>query len=332
MGKSETLLWIDDEIGRDDAVVRLLEMSGRHVTCAATGEEGLRAAMAGDFDYILLDLELPDLSGERILPLLRASGICAPVLVVTGHASVGAAFVTGRCGANAFVSKPVLCDELIEAMENATLGGEVRVTLPRLDGPWSHQPVVRLLRRCADASGSSASPRNPLLASSLIESLSEPGTPVRLFLHLASAWRLYHEPEEANLSEIHRIVESGIDGPGTHRPRDSRVRAAVDSLQRSIRRGQRPTERAIADDLHVHPSHLGRLLRAETGLSFRQWRLGLTMQIAVRTLGQTDDRLKQIACEGLGYGHQSEFDRQFRTLFGMSPGRFRQLVQTYSKV
>ena len=56
---SLALLWIDDEITRDSAVVRLLELEGYKVDCAVSGTAGLAMARAGEYQGILLDLRLP---------------------------------------------------------------------------------------------------------------------------------------------------------------------------------------------------------------------------------------------------------------------------------
>jgi DNA-binding NtrC family response regulator len=109
------ILWIDDEIRSDDALVRLLEHEGFRIAVAGTGAEGLRLAAAGSCDAVILDLRLPDMFGLTVLERIVAANMNVPVLVATGHyleAEVEAH--ARRLGATAFRHKPFIdSDELV---------------------------------------------------------------------------------------------------------------------------------------------------------------------------------------------------------------------------
>ncbi|MBB5891696.1 DNA-binding response OmpR family regulator [Kutzneria kofuensis] len=77
------VLVVDDEIGVRRALERGLTAEGMDVVCAADGPSGLRAALTGSFDVVLLDIMLPGLSGYRVLQHMRAEQVDTPVLLVS---------------------------------------------------------------------------------------------------------------------------------------------------------------------------------------------------------------------------------------------------------
>jgi DNA-binding response OmpR family regulator len=82
-GVSVRVLVVDDEPGVRRALERGLRAEGMEVVTAADGPSGLRAALTGNFDAVLLDIMLPGLSGYRVLERLRAAGVATPVLLVS---------------------------------------------------------------------------------------------------------------------------------------------------------------------------------------------------------------------------------------------------------
>ncbi|MGH3773618.1 MAG: response regulator transcription factor [Pseudonocardiaceae bacterium] len=80
---SPRVLVVDDEPGVRRALERGLRAEGMQVRTASDGPSGLRAALTGSFDAVLLDIMLPGLSGYRVLERLRAAGVATPVLLVS---------------------------------------------------------------------------------------------------------------------------------------------------------------------------------------------------------------------------------------------------------
>jgi hypothetical protein len=68
--QSPRLIWIDDEVLPNDAIVRLLEVEGFRVECANSGATGLAMAQAKEYVGIILDVRLPDISGLTVLETL----------------------------------------------------------------------------------------------------------------------------------------------------------------------------------------------------------------------------------------------------------------------
>ncbi|TKA85735.1 response regulator [Sulfitobacter sp. 15WGC] len=92
----------------DDALIRLdladiLSGLGTEVTETASGQETLDRLQAGAYDALLIDVGLPDISGEEVATRVRASHPDMPIIFATGQAEVPAAEALGRC---AVVQKP----------------------------------------------------------------------------------------------------------------------------------------------------------------------------------------------------------------------------------
>jgi diguanylate cyclase (GGDEF)-like protein len=97
----------------DDATARLLMRAALHkcgyeVTLAQGGEDALRQFRAHVFDMIMLDIDMPDLSGHAVCATIRAEvGHLLPILMVTGMNDVQSVECAYRSGATDFISKPM---------------------------------------------------------------------------------------------------------------------------------------------------------------------------------------------------------------------------------
>ena len=115
---SSRILLIDNDASMRDLVQRMLARDGYDMLYAASGQEGLRLAMAQRPDAILLDVLLPDQDGWAVLTAittkLELAGI--PVIVVTTADERGLA---ETLGATAYLSKPVTAEQLRAAIRGA---------------------------------------------------------------------------------------------------------------------------------------------------------------------------------------------------------------------
>lgn len=121
-----SVLLIDDE----PAILRLLgrffEREGWEVYQAMSGEEGVRLFEMQHPDLILLDLNLPGLSGLDILDVLVSRG--ATVIMLTGNAEIETAVEAMQSGAESFLTKPVDLAHVRAAAERAAEKVELRRT------------------------------------------------------------------------------------------------------------------------------------------------------------------------------------------------------------
>jgi signal transduction histidine kinase/ActR/RegA family two-component response regulator len=107
---THTVLYIEDNASNIDLVERLLaRRGGIELLPATTGQTGLELAESVRPDAILLDLDLPDMRGERVLERLRSSPATGdiPVIVVSADATGARQEQLARAGAVAYVVKPI---------------------------------------------------------------------------------------------------------------------------------------------------------------------------------------------------------------------------------
>ena len=106
------LLVVDDEEGIRSMLTMALEFLGHQVTAAATGRQALQAVTRHDPDLILLDVNLPDLSGFEVCRTLRDRGNTVPVLFLTGLGGVDDRVRGLDMGGDDFVTKPFELKEI----------------------------------------------------------------------------------------------------------------------------------------------------------------------------------------------------------------------------
>lgn len=109
MAQGDTILIVDDDTAIGDMEQEVLEQAGYAVLRAYSGTEALLLLKAGRPDLILLDLMLPGLSGEEVLP--RIQGI--PVIVVSAKATVQDKVALLLGGAADYLTKPFDTKELL---------------------------------------------------------------------------------------------------------------------------------------------------------------------------------------------------------------------------
>ena len=107
------VLLIEDEPTLAQSIEMMLRSESIDVFIAALGEDGLSAARQGMHDLVLLDLNLPDMSGYDVLRSLRRSKITTPVLILSGLAGIADKVKGLGFGADDYLTKPFHKEELI---------------------------------------------------------------------------------------------------------------------------------------------------------------------------------------------------------------------------
>lgn len=105
----KTIAVIDDDIHINNMLKELLEREGYTVVCAFSGGEALALIEKNTPDLALLDLMMPGLSGEHVLPKLRG----VPVIVMSARADVGSKVDLLMSGAADYITKPFDTNELL---------------------------------------------------------------------------------------------------------------------------------------------------------------------------------------------------------------------------
>ena len=107
------VLLIEDNEAVSQMIELLLSGKGFNVTAAGLGEDGIDYAKSYDYDAIVLDLQLPDMSGHQVLKALRLAKVQTPVLMLSGNMAVEAKVKSLGFGADDYMTKPFHRDELI---------------------------------------------------------------------------------------------------------------------------------------------------------------------------------------------------------------------------
>ena len=107
------ILIVDDEEHLADALAHNLQFEGFSTTIAYDGEEGLSMARTIQFDLVILDIMMPKLDGLEVCRRLRATGSRVPILFLTAKAADADRLLGLKVGADDYVAKPFLLEELI---------------------------------------------------------------------------------------------------------------------------------------------------------------------------------------------------------------------------
>ena len=107
------VLLVEDDAGVAQSIELMLKVEDMYVYRTDLGEEGVDLGKIYDYDIILLDLTLPDISGYEVLRSLRLAKVATPVLILSGLASIEDKIKGLGLGADDYLSKPFHKDELV---------------------------------------------------------------------------------------------------------------------------------------------------------------------------------------------------------------------------
>jgi GAF domain-containing protein/CheY-like chemotaxis protein len=123
----ERILVIDDSPQIVQHLVELvLPTFGFEALSATDGRAGLEAIRTHKPDLIMLDLNLPVMTGLDVLQTMVSESIDIPVILMTGYGSEKSAVEAFRLGVRDYLIKPFSVDEIIEAINHALVEGRLR--------------------------------------------------------------------------------------------------------------------------------------------------------------------------------------------------------------
>jgi two-component system response regulator AtoC len=139
-------LAIDD----DPTSLKLLEFQlkseGFDVTTAESGNAGIELIGSHDFDVILTDLHLPDISGIGLIQKSREIAPATEIIMITGDRSKDNTIEATKAGAFWYLEKPYEEEELLElvnkAVERKRYAAEIRELRGRLSSPTSYEGII----------------------------------------------------------------------------------------------------------------------------------------------------------------------------------------------
>jgi len=127
------VLLIEDDRMMARSIELMLAACGFIVETTESGEDGVELAQIYDYDVVVLDLSLPDMSGQDVLRALRDRRNAAPVVVLSGTAEVGVKVKALGLGADDYMTKPFHREELV---------ARLRAVIRRAQGHAQSQIIV----------------------------------------------------------------------------------------------------------------------------------------------------------------------------------------------
>ncbi len=115
----DKILVIDDEAGIRSSLKGILEDEGFAVTTTETGEAGLDILKNENFDLVLLDIWLPQMSGLDVLAKIKTEEDNYQVVMISGHGSIATAVKATKLGAFDFLEKPLSLEKVVLTIKNA---------------------------------------------------------------------------------------------------------------------------------------------------------------------------------------------------------------------
>jgi len=112
------LLIVDDDANTLASLARAFRLAGHEAVVCDNADRALELAKTQRFDMILSDVVMPGKDGLTLLAELKAAGVAAPVVMVSGQANIDMAVRATRLGAIDFLEKPLSTEKLLVTVEN----------------------------------------------------------------------------------------------------------------------------------------------------------------------------------------------------------------------
>ena len=110
---------VDDDVSVREALGSLMRSAGLRVETFATAQEFLARPRAEGSSCLVLDVQLPGLSGLDLQQRMTEGNIEIPIIFITGHGDVPTSVRAMKAGAVEFLTKPFLDRDLLDAIHQA---------------------------------------------------------------------------------------------------------------------------------------------------------------------------------------------------------------------
>lgn len=110
---------VDDDASLRRSLRNLLSSVGIAVEVFSSGEDFLQSAVQSHVSCLVLDLRMPGMSGFELVDQLHRLGTRIPIVIVTALADIETRTQCLELGVHAFVGKPFLGDDLLQAVKGA---------------------------------------------------------------------------------------------------------------------------------------------------------------------------------------------------------------------
>lgn len=113
------VLLVEDASDNQDLIRRILSKRGMTVDIAPNGLEGMRKALAGSYDIVLMDIQMPVMDGYTATQKLRQQGYQKPIIAITAHAMPEERSRCLQSGCTDHLVKPIDREQLMMALERS---------------------------------------------------------------------------------------------------------------------------------------------------------------------------------------------------------------------
>ena len=114
--QGKQILLAEDSKDNQFLVVRLLKKNGAIVEIANNGEEAIEKAKTGNYDLVLMDIQMPKVDGYEATRTLRSIGFKTPIVALTAHAMLEERMKTKEAGCDGHLTKPLNAAELVQTI------------------------------------------------------------------------------------------------------------------------------------------------------------------------------------------------------------------------
>ncbi|NIV12529.1 MAG: response regulator [Aliifodinibius sp.] len=113
------ILLIDDDVNLCKVIEYQLQKAGYEVDSANSGNEGLGLFKENDFDVVITDIQMPDISGIEVLNQIRQINRQVVIIIITAYGSIENALEACKLGADDYITKPFSKEQLLFVVEKA---------------------------------------------------------------------------------------------------------------------------------------------------------------------------------------------------------------------
>ena len=140
-GKHEVLI-VDDERETRQTLKRAFDCAGWRTRSAANARQALRCLRRSDVAVMIVDVELPGMSGMELINISRAICVDTEVVVIAGHGNIEWAIVAMKSGAVDFLVKPFELSQVLGASERALERRRLRLSAGAGEAPGIDQRAI----------------------------------------------------------------------------------------------------------------------------------------------------------------------------------------------
>jgi DNA-binding NtrC family response regulator len=141
-----SILIADDEESVRESLAEVLREEGYEVTAVADGAIAIAALSQQDFDLVVSDIRMPNVDGLTVLRHTREVAPQTLVLLMTAHATVETAVEAIRRGAQDYLLKPVIFDDVLHKidhlMQHRQMAWENQLLRSQVDRQWDFENLV----------------------------------------------------------------------------------------------------------------------------------------------------------------------------------------------